>query len=778
MGEKTTTDIEKWVWFYHNMGFSIIPIQQTDPPSENNKRPAISTWKNYQTKQPTDKEIQYWLDEGLFQNIAIVCGSVSNNLVIIDIDDATILEKLGLKVETIIERGHWVVRTGKGYHIYCKHNEKTGGTIKHDDIHIEYRADGGYTVVPPSIHPSGADYKFLYNETPDTLKPLKERDVKKIFNDMVAKLGGTLRIQWETDTEDLKKGVTAGERNDSAFRLACEYRDKKLTISETEKLIREWNKKNKPPLSDNELIATIRSAYSKQLVVKTDDTGKEVVKTKEELLKEYKVIKYKPKRGGNGYEVSGINAPRLAKLIMEQHDMHFLTTRDNKELYYFDGECYTEKGESIVRSLTQEYIGDLTTKHTKEEVLSYITDNNYVDREIFSVDENYINLKNGIYNIREKKLENHDPKYHFLNMIPIKYKKDADCPKIKKFLSEVAYAEDIPTLQEFLGYCMYRRYNIHKICMLLGEGKNGKSTFLRLLTQFLGEKNILSRELYKLITDRFAIADLHGKLGNVCGDVTDTVLKHTGLLKSIVGEDYLTGERKYKGCFSFLNYAKLIFSANKLPETQDKTLAYYRRWILISFPNTFDDKNCNPNLLEEIATEEEMSGLFNFALDGLERLMVNGDFSYNKTTEDIAEQYENLSNPIFAFTNKFIKTVVGGYIEKDEVYEKYVKWCRKKRLYVFPLSSFTRKLKETIPEIRITRIGGKGQQERVYAEIGWKTEEEINADENTDNREYTKNEGTQEYSIEEYHSDDDNDQDFFMNPNKGYRIDSVSDDET
>jgi len=164
-------------------------------------------------------------------------------LVIIDVDQKAIIKELGLNIEKIIEKGHWVVRTGRGYHIYCKHNKNPGNIIKDDNLHIEFRGNGGYVVAPPSIHPNGSEYKFLYHKTPENMNTLLVEDVKHVFNDIVNKLQVKRGIKQDSKKKifDLKKGVRIGERDNSAFKIACDYKKKGLSQEETYNLIKRWN---------------------------------------------------------------------------------------------------------------------------------------------------------------------------------------------------------------------------------------------------------------------------------------------------------------------------------------------------------------------------------------------------------------------------------------------------------------------------------------------------------------------------------------------------------
>ena len=273
--------IEDWIWFYYEKGFSIFPIKQTDPPSFDNKKPAVSSWKEYMNRRATKEEIEKWIQDGLFGNIAIVCGAVSGNLVILDLDDKDIVPDLELDLDKMMEeRGLWVQCTGKEgrYHIFCKNKEDPGGIVKDNLVHLEYRANGGYCVVTPSVHPNGNIYHFLNFEKPKDLPELKEWKAKDIFTDMIQRLYKKRELkppkEFENKTKTgeapcikklLEGGLNEGSRNDSAFCLALWYRDiKKMSPTEIRSLVSNWNNRNKPPLPSSELSSVVTSALKAQ----------------------------------------------------------------------------------------------------------------------------------------------------------------------------------------------------------------------------------------------------------------------------------------------------------------------------------------------------------------------------------------------------------------------------------------------------------------------------------------------------------------------------------
>jgi P4 family phage/plasmid primase-like protien len=284
--------------------------------------------------------------------------------------------------------------------------------------------------------------------------------------------------------------------------------------------------------------------------------------------------------------------------------------------------------------------------------------------------------------------------------LEVVYDPTTTCPNIMKFLREVLYEEDIPAIQELLGYLLWRDYPAAKAWMLVGTGGNGKSTFIALVKALLGLENVSSRGLVDLERNRFATAELYGKLANLYADLEDVALKTTGRFKMLTGRDPVTAEFKYRIGFPFVNYAKLIFSCNKIPEAVDDTDAFFRRWIIISFPNQFLGHREDRNLLAKLTTPEELSGLLNFALEGLKRLQTNGwHFSNAKTTDDVRLEYIRKSSPVKAFLMDCCKPDMEGLVPKSELFSKFSEYCHLHKLPVLSSDAFFKKLPEVNPNL-------------------------------------------------------------------------------
>jgi putative DNA primase/helicase len=262
--------------------------------------------------------------------------------------------------------------------------------------------------------------------------------------------------------------------------------------------------------------------------------------------------------------------------------------------------------------------------------------------------------------------------------------------------------------------------------MLFGTGSNGKSTFITLLRTLLGMENIASRGLVDLEKNRFAMADLYLKLANLYADLEDVALRTTGKLKMLTGKDTVTAEHKFRNGFPFVNYAKMVFSANKIPEVLDDSDAFFRRWVIITFPNQFTKDSTTKedrNLIQKLSTADELSGLLNFALEGLKRLRANNwHFSNPKTTEEIRTEYIRKSSPIEAFLMDCTDPDVESFVPRAELFSTFSEYCHQNKLPVPSTDVFFKRLPQINPRLLKYYPGLKldGKEKRVHCIKGLK----------------------------------------------------------
>lgn len=398
----------------------------------------------------------------------------------------------------------------------------------------------------------------------------------------------------------------------------------------------------------------------------------------------------------------------LAEAIMRQEE--FVTFKDSKEIYVYDPEAgiYRPDGETVVEELAQRLLQSRTRPCHVTEALKIIKYLTYIDRGAFYCPENYLVVQNGVLDILTGEILPCSSDIYALSALNVVFDPTAECPAIMKFLSEVVSPQDILVLQELVGYLLESGYPFHKAFMLLGGGRNGKTVFMDLLLEFLGIRNVSSVALQEL-GGRFAKYDLFGKLANICDDLSDKDLNHTGTFKELTGGSLIRAEKKFHDSFTYVNKAKLVFAANRLPKSGDDSYAYFSRWIIVVFPNQFvEGENADPHLRDRLTTPEELSGFLNWALEGLRRLRKNGRFSHSKTVEEMQEYYQRLSDSVAAFLSDKTEVHATSEVHKKTLYGEYQKHCKSLDLVAVPYSSFCKRMKsKNFKETRKSMRGGR-----------------------------------------------------------------------
>lgn len=260
---KTLND---YVSFYQQLGFALIPAKHGQ------KHPSVK-WRHYQEKGPSKKQVREWFKDAK-QNVAVLCGAPSLNLVVLDFDDMTVYPQFFKDQE--IEQETLVVKTGSGKrHVYLR-TEKPIDSFKIPQLRIEVRSNRNIVIVPPSLHPSGNHYEFLNEDVKTVLTvPDLEESVWKKAEELGVKKPHDFFFEHSETTQGqpytgrnppcivkICQGVTEGFRNEAGMRLAAYWLQFKrdCTPEQALKRLKSWNILNKPQLETEELKSIVESA--------------------------------------------------------------------------------------------------------------------------------------------------------------------------------------------------------------------------------------------------------------------------------------------------------------------------------------------------------------------------------------------------------------------------------------------------------------------------------------------------------------------------------------
>ena len=393
---------------------------------------------------------------------------------------------------------------------------------------------------------------------------------------------------------------------------------------------------------------------------------------------------------------------KATELLVEKikEDNFIYTTRDDikTEMWIYNEGVYVPNGKSFIREFCRRILGQVFNNFICNEVISKIQADTYIDSEkFFMINNPYeVPVKNGILNVVTKELIPFDPHKIFFNKLPIKYNPEAICPTIEKHLKEVLKSEDdIKVFYEIVGLLLYKDYFIEKMVMFVGDGRNGKGKTIDLIRRLMGIDNCAGVPLSAIVESSFRVSELFGKMVNIAGDLSNTSLKETGMLKQTTGRDLLGAKRKFLNDIKFINYAKHIFACNDLPKVYDKSKGFWERWVIFEFPYTFipksewdalkqaeraDKRILDPKHIDKISHPEELSGLLNKGLEGLKSILENKEFSYSKGSDEIKRFWIRKADSFMSFCMDNLEEDNQGMITKLDMRKAFHNYCKQHSL--------------------------------------------------------------------------------------------------
>ena len=278
------------------------------------------------------------------------------------------------------------------------------------------------------------------------------------------------------------------------------------------------------------------------------------------------------------------------------------------------------------------------------------------------------------------------------NRLPVKYDPKAAQPvHWLRFLSDLLYPEDIPTVQEFIGYCLIPSNKGQRMMIIKGNGGEGKSQIGAVLGTLFGS-NMKDGSIGKISENRFARADLEHILLCVDDDMRMEALRQTNYVKSIVtAQGKMDLERKGKQSYQGWMFVRLLaFSNGDLQALYDRSDGFYRRQLVLTTKEKPVDRADDPDLAEKMKAEAE--GIFLWAFEGLQRLVANNfKFTESDRIRENREAVKRDNNNIFDFMESegYIRCKADASISSKDFYEIYRMWCEENSLAPLKARSFS-----------------------------------------------------------------------------------------
>ena len=564
-------------------------------------------------------------------------GVIADGIVLVDVDDLTQSDILFniLKDKSIQCK---IYETSRGKHFLFSSSMQTNLVKCTSAIGIPMDIKLGIKNSYQVLKHRGIERKVLYDsETPDDMpKWLHPIDIKAEFFEM-------------------KEG---DGRNQELFNYILTLQSNGFSVEETKECIRIINRYIlKQPLNTKELETIIRDgAFPSDIFIKNKaflfDKFSLYLKSRLNVIKIYNQLHYY----SNGVYVSG-------KKRFESEMINIMPTLNRARRF---------------------------------EVYDYL--DAIVQNEGHKDNVNLIPFKNGVYDINSEKLLDFAPNHILTNRIDWNYNEKANCELIDKTLDRISCNDKQirMLLEEMIGYCFYRRNEMGKAIVLLGNRSNGKSTYLDMLKTVLGDDNISALEL-KEMCERYINAELFGKLANIGDDIDDEFIQNTGVFKKLVTGDELTIQRKYENPFKFHSYAKLFFSTNSMPRIgkgRDSS-AIIRRLQIVTFDAVFDknSQDFDPYIKYKLRNKESIEYLIKLGICGLKRLLENNEFTQNDKSSEALNEYSVSNNPILGFFEEITREGIENE-PTQLIYKKYLEYCIRDNLQPFSKIEFSRQVKK------------------------------------------------------------------------------------
>jgi putative DNA primase/helicase len=464
----------------------------------------------------------------------------------------------------------------------------------------------------------------------------------------------------------------------------------------------------------NEETAQTQSVTVQGIISETQDLIKSFEPIKHDsilntLLFEIKPINFREKAGIDGESERLTKKHYLICCIDEILEVakknHWGLCRNHDFIYLYNG-CYW----SLIDDLEmQTFLGKAAEKmgidkfdakfySFKEQLYKQFLSTSILPKPKEIKNSVLINLLNGTFEITPTKQTIREPRSEdFLKyQLPFEFNEKAKAPIFQNFLNQVLpEVEKQMILAEFFGYLFIKQcvLKLEKTLLLYGKGSNGKSVIFEIINALLGGSQNVSNYSLNSLTDEkgYHRANLANKLLNYASEISGNL--EASLFKQLVSGEPIEARLPYCEPFILTDYAKLVFNCNELPFVTEHTHAFFRRFTIIPFDVTIEEKDQDRELANKII-DNELSGVFNWVLEGLRRLLENKKITYCEAVNNQLELYKKQSDTVQLFLDDdhYLKSV-DEYMPLQELYLFYRCYCSESGYKACSKKTFSERLK-------------------------------------------------------------------------------------
>lgn len=673
--EDELLELGKAALSYLRMGYAVLPLKaRSKVPSHSGG--VREAWAGIEH----EGDVIAWWTMHPGDNIGIAAGM--SNLVIIDVDNHDVDGNMNLMMwerdnHRLPETVSVCTPTG-GMHYYYKCSEQIGPS-KNTGEGIDVRGGNSYVVAPPSVHPSGGKYEWE-NEPSEHPLAVADESVFALINHLTESKTG--KAQGGLLSYEVHDGEHSG-RNEDLFRFGCSRQtlcypddDVRLIMVGADAL------RNHPRLPQDELertiesVLSIRKGRSDDLSIVLGPPGSQRPDL-EQVKEEQKFLDKKR-----------VKTNVMAQLLIEY--MHCCKIDGAPAVW--TGKRWDIGRDAIENACLDIYDGTKTTD--RNEVYSYVC-LRAPDRDSSSFDERpYVQFSNGTWSIRDSKFVTPEPSMLITNEIDIAYDPDARCDDLDELMDRISAGDEATKreMYEVVAACMTSGHIVNQsafllgMCGVTGNASNGKSTFIDMIRNVIGNKNTSSLSIAEL-SEHFQAAMIMNKLANLGDDIPNDALRGSDLekFKKIVTSNTIYTDIKGSRGFNFKPTATLVFSMNETPFLGDSSSGTIRRIAVVPFRRVFrpTDPDYDPNIGEKIKRPDFLAALAARAMQVAPALSMRGKFTMPDDAARVVEAMRENSDPFLRWEvdNDITPNwYVESSLSRAEQYAVFARWCIDNRI--------------------------------------------------------------------------------------------------
>lgn len=382
---------------------------------------------------------------------------------------------------------------------------------------------------------------------------------------------------------------------------------------------------------------------------------------------------------------------QIANMYIKANKRRIIYTRGDWHIYQdgvwakYDDFLFMQEIKALLEGLEKSH-GMEFSAYAARSIISFIEAELSISESIVDSDPNLINMKNGVFHIDTRTLMSHDPKYLLTTQLPFDYDPGAAAPMWQGYLKSTfvnPIQDDKPIdedtaligfLRQAIGYSLTLHTGREKTFWCVGEGSNGKGVLFHVLQKLVGQASV-ALDLNNLTNNQYQLAMLAGKKIAFCTEADkDANMVNDGQIKALISGDEMMVRQIRERPFVLKNTAKLWWSMNNFPHVKDTSHGFWRRVMVIPFNRIFTEGEAVLGLKDILETE--LSGIFNWAVDGLTSLEDNGWIMPTQISR-LTEKYKKESNIVELFIEDKCVLTKGEKIKSSNLYNAYKDWCDK-----------------------------------------------------------------------------------------------------